>query len=342
MMRNAALVIATSTLLLAVRAVAQRKPDPPPYTPPPLPRNVVDQALLDALETLGYSRVAVLVQIHASDTLPEIAAEATTQRTSTDGRSRVRRRCRLWGVIPKEDETNAWRMVRTLGARLQDTLRHRQMRMSLVSLKDLGPALAREVRQLTLRDEQGAARRIAEAVDADLVVVVMLTRAAGSDAGGARYGAYYFLADAARNEIIDSWAWDLRADRAGRYTAPVLGYYARHLAVRIHDRLVAYARQARAADGTTRRRYVLRFHGVRGAQAVKVRSAIEKVADVQVTRLRFDADDGEGLLVAEAEASLAPDLLASQLVERLRTALSMDVACRSFDHRTLDFIVSEP
>ncbi len=358
-------------MLSTAPAAAQRKPEPPPYRPQRLPDNVADKPLLDALQRLGYLRIAVFVHVHASDVLPEGAVEITgtgARRSTSSSRKSVRQsggkkndsttdtekqateqaqaegrwRARAWRVIPKEDETNAWRIARTFAARLQDTLRHRSLRMMLVSTTDLGSSLAKEVRLLALRDEQEAARRIAKATGADLILGLTLVRALEPDAHGARYGAVYFLADPRRDTVIDSWAWDLKPGRYGAYAAPVLGYYAQHLAVRIHDRLLEYAEQSLSPEGRIMRPCALRFRGLQPDRAAALRKSLEKTPGVRVREISAETDAGVAVVTVRLDVSETPDALVSRLSRRLKEDLDLTVTCLKMAHASIEFDVRAP
>ncbi len=323
-------------LTVMAPASAQRRPEPPPYQPPEPLRNVADEEFRSAFRRLGYTRMAIYVHVHAADVAVEahVRGRGATTAPGDGGRSGT-----LLLVIPKEDETNAWRIARTLGARLQDFFRHREIRLSLVGLTDLGDDLAMQVKALVLRDEQEAARRIGRHVGADLVVMLTLTRAVEEDASGARYGADFFVADVRRSDRLAGWAWDLRPDTSGAYPAPVLGSYAGHVAQRVRDRLVEYAEQASSPDGGTLHYHTLRFAGLTGPRLTLCTKAIESVPGLKMLRIELTTENDTPVAAVEVESPQEPAALAEEVRRRVAEALKSEVTQRTVREGTIEFTV---
>lgn len=335
-------------LLAACSAVptawAQRKPDAPVQKPPPpLPENVADQPFRDAYRALGYVRMAVVVNVHAADVAVEGRTKTTTTVERLDGsKEKTTEHGKVLLAIPKEDQTNAWRINRALGSRLMDCFRHRDIRMTLVSLDDMGEHQAFEIRSLVMRNEQEAARMIGKQTGADLVLVLTMTRAVEADASGARYGANYFLADTKRNEIIDSWSWDMKADRDNAYPAPVLGTYARHAAVRIHDKFLVYAGQASAPGGGTLKFHTLHFVGLPGEKMAKLSEALGKVEKLRVIRTELETKGDSPVASLEVESSIETDKLAEQVRVAAADALGVKVSIRKIREGDIELGVTMP
>lgn len=333
-----------SGLLALAPAAAQRKPDAPPHKEPEPPENVADDEFRQAFRQLGYSRLAIFVHVHAADVLEESRRTERTAGSSSSGEATVVQQTdeMTLRVIPKEEETNAWRIARALAERLRECFRHREIRMSLVGLSDLKPDLATEVRALVLRDEAGAARQIGKAVGGDLVILLSLTRASERDAGPARYGANYFVADVKRDESLTGWSWDLKPDRDGAYPAPVLGRHARAVALRIRDKLVQYAQQASEAGGRALRYHTLRFLGVRTDQLGPLRQAVAGIKDVRVLRAEFSSEEDVSFATVEIESPLDPIEMAEEVRREASKALAVELAYKKVREGALDFTLSKP
>jgi len=327
---------------LPAPASAQRKPDAPVEKPPEAPANVTDEEFLKAWRDLGYGRLAIVVHVHASDVVEEIRTRETKVEQSGEGGVRSRQEGLELKVIPKEDQTNAWRIARAMAARLHDCFSHREIRASLVELDDLGPERATELRALALRDEQGAARRIGAAVRADLVIMFTLTRAVQADAGGARYGADYLVADVKRDQRVASWSWDLKPDREGAYPAPLLGINARHAAKDIRDKLVDYASQARAAGGQTLRYQTLRFFGLDTDQLNKLNDALKGVSGVKILNSEYTTEHETPVARIEVESTRDLMELAPELQRRLSDAIGKQIEYKTIQQGTLDFTLRKP
>ena len=333
-----------SGLLSAVPAAAQRKPDAPPEKESVPPENVADDEFREAFRQLGYSRLAVFVHVHAADVQKESRqAETTIEDGSGDQEAGVHRSDGLkLRVVPKEEQTNAWRITRALAERLRECFRHREIRMSLVGLSDLNPDLATEVRAMVLRDEAGAARQIGKAVGADLVILLSLSRASAHDAGSAAYGANFFVADVKRDESLTSWSWDLKPDRDGAYPAPMLGRHARQAAQLIRDRLVSYARQAGEAGRPLLRYHTVRFFGVQSEQVGRLKETLAGIAGVHVLQAEFSSDEAASVATMEIESPSDPVELAEEIRRQAGDTLGVELTYKKVREGAMDFTVSNP
>lgn len=330
-------------LLCASYSPAQRKKDAPKQEPPPpLPENVADQSFRDAYRNLGYVRMAVVVNVHVSDSAVELGTKTRTVQRPDGSTETTSEPQPVRLAIPKEDQTNAWRINRALASRLMDCFRHRDIRMTLVSLDDMGAEQATEVRGLILRNEQEAARQIGKRANSDLILVMTLSKAVPADANGARYGANYFVADTRRNEIIDSWSWDMKPDQNNAFPAPLLGTYARHAAVRIHDKFLIYSAQAAAPGGGTLRFHTLKIVGLPSDQMSKLTVALSQSKNIKIIRSELETRDNQATAVFEVESAGDAAALAERARKAVAEALSASVTISEIHDGNVELRVTSP